>query len=199
MTVIHLARGANGGAPLERFLESYRADDAGVAHELLVVSKGYADENTLTEHEALARAFGADPLRLACDDLFNIGAYHEATRKIEARYVAFFNSFSEILADEWLARHYRGIQQEGLGLVGVTGSWESQTSNAFQLMRAQPLLHLPTLWLYKWRFSPPFPNPHIHTSTQMDSSFSPTPFWRLSLHKPTVSNSPGHFKAGGAV
>lgn len=162
LTVIHLARGCNGREPLERFLESYRAHDAGVAHKLLVVFKGYADENTLTEHEALARAFGADTLTLARDDLFDIGAYQEAARMIEARYVAFLNSFSEIVADEWLARLYHGIQQDGVGLVGVTGSWESQTSNAFQLVRTQPLLAV--LWLYKWRFSPHFPNPHIRTN-----------------------------------
>ncbi|CAM3411917.1 hypothetical protein MYCO108962_19155 [Mycobacterium colombiense] len=164
LTVIHLARGSNGRVPLERFLESYRAHNAGVAHQFLVVFKGYADQNTLTEHEALARTFGAETLRLARDDLFDIGAYHEATREIDTRYVAFFNSFSEILADEWLARLYHGIRQEGVGLVGVTGSWESQTSNAFQLMRAQPLPHLAILWLYKWRFSPHFPNPHIRTN-----------------------------------
>jgi hypothetical protein len=42
LTVVHLARGSNGPAPLERFLESYRAHDAGAPHKLLVVFKSYA-------------------------------------------------------------------------------------------------------------------------------------------------------------
>jgi len=164
VTVVHLARGSNGRAPLERFLESYRAHDAGVDHTLLVVFKGYADDNALRSDEALARAFGAETLRLARDDLFDIGAYRESARTIEAQYIAFFNSFSEILAHEWLARLYRGIQREGVGLVGATGSWESQASNAFRLMQNRPLPNYAALWLYKWRLSPRFPNPHIRTN-----------------------------------
>ncbi|OBG33190.1 hypothetical protein A5672_24770 [Mycobacterium alsense] len=164
LTVIHLARGSNGQAPLERFLESYRAHDAGAAHEFLVVFKGYADENDLIRDEAHARAFGAETLRLERDDLFDIGAYREAARLIETRYVAFFQSFSEIVAHDWLARLYCGIRREGVGLVGATGSWESQASNAFQEFKGRPLPNKAAHWLYKWRFSPHFPNPHIRTT-----------------------------------
>lgn len=164
LTVVHLARGSNGRAPLQRFLESYRTHDAGTPHELLVVFKGYADENALTGDEAYARAFGAKTLRLTRDDLFDIGAYRESARMIESRYVAFFNSFSEVLAREWLAHLYCGIRREGVGLVGTTGSWESQASNAFQLMQRRPLPNYAVLWLSKWRSSPHFPNPHIRTN-----------------------------------
>lgn len=162
--VVHLARGSNGRAPLERFLESYRAHDAGAPHKLLLVFKGYADENALMRDEALARAFGAKTLMLGRDDLFDIGAYRESARMIEARYVAFFNSFSEILAHEWLAHLYCGIRREGVGLVGATGSWESQASFAFQRMKGRPLPYHAAAWLYKWRYSPHFPNPHIRTN-----------------------------------
>jgi hypothetical protein len=164
LTVIHLARGSNGPAPLERFLESYRAHDAGAAHTLLVVFKGYADENALMRDEAHAHAFGAETLRLGRDDLFDIGAYRESARTVESRYVAFFNSFSEIVANEWLARLYCGIRRDGVGLVGATGTWESLASNAFQEMKERPLPGYAVGWLYKWRFSPHFPNPHIRTN-----------------------------------
>lgn len=164
LTVLHLARGSNGPAPLERFLESYRAHDAGTPHKLLVVFKGYDKESALLDDEACARTSSAETLRLARDDLFDIGAYLESASMIESQYVAFFNSFTEILADEWLSRLYCGIRQEGVGLVGTTGSWESQTSNAFQEMKTRPLPGYATGWLYKWRFSPHFPNPHIRTN-----------------------------------
>lgn len=164
LTVVHLARGSNGPTPLERFLQSYRAHDAGTQHQLVVVLKGYAEEGALAKDEACARSFGAETLRLARDDLFDIGAYRESARMIESRYVAFFNSFSEILCPGWLARLYDGIRRDGVGLVGATGSWESQTSNAFQEMSERPLPGYALDWLYKWRFSPHFPNPHIRTT-----------------------------------
>lgn len=164
LTVVHLARGSNGPAPLERFLESYRAHIAGAPHQLLVVFKGYDEEGALAKDEGLARSFGAETLRLARDDLFDIGAYRESARMIASRYVAFFNSFSEILSPDWLARLYDGIRRDGVGLVGATGSWESQTSNAFQEMSERPLPGYALGWLYKWRFSPHFPNPHIRTT-----------------------------------
>ncbi|MCK8643383.1 hypothetical protein [Mycobacterium colombiense] len=164
LTVVHLARGSNGPAPLERFLTSYRAHDAGAPHQLVVVFKGYAEEGALMKDEACARSFGAETLRLARDDLFDIGAYRESARLIDSRYVAFFNSFSEIVAPRWLARLEDGIRRDGVGLVGATGSWESQTSNAFQEMRERPLPGYALGWLYKWRFSPHFPNPHIRTT-----------------------------------
>ncbi|OBH16202.1 hypothetical protein [Mycobacterium sp. E3247] len=164
LTVVHLARGSNGPAPLERFLESYRAHHAGTPHRLLVVFKGYAQEDALIKEEAYARSFGADTLRLARDDLFDIGAYRESASVIESRYVAFFNSFSEIVADEWLARLHCGIRQQGVGLVGATGSWESHASAALQRIRARSLPTDLINWLYVWRLFPHFPNPHIRTT-----------------------------------
>jgi hypothetical protein len=118
----------------------------------------------LLRDEAHARAFGAETLRLGRDDLFDIGAYRESAGMIESRYVAFFNSFSEIVANEWLARLYCGIRRDGVGLVGATGTWESLASNAFQEMKERPLPGYAVGWLYKWRFSPHFPNPHIRTN-----------------------------------
>lgn len=164
LTVLYLARGSNGREPLERFLESYRTHDAGVSHQLLVVFKGYAEENALRQDEAYAQAFGAETLRLARDDLFDIGAYRESASMIESRYIAFFNSFSEIVADNWLSRLHCGIRQQDVGLVGATGSWESHASAALQRIKARSLPTDLINWLYVWRLFPHFPNPHIRTT-----------------------------------
>ncbi|MGL4243037.1 MAG: hypothetical protein ACRCTI_18140, partial [Beijerinckiaceae bacterium] len=46
--VVYLARGADGGAAsAERFLDSYRAHPAGMAHRFVMAAKGWSDEAAL--------------------------------------------------------------------------------------------------------------------------------------------------------
>ena len=60
---------------------------------------------------------------------FDIQAYSAALKETSCVYACFFNTFSEIQANQWLKKLYDGITKPGVGLVGATGSFESLYSS----------------------------------------------------------------------
>jgi hypothetical protein len=89
-------------APLERFVASWRAREAGAEHELVAVLNGFGDE--AGEREARERVAGAAARVLVTDaPLQDLGAYVFAAQRLEHRRLCFVNSHSELLADGWLA------------------------------------------------------------------------------------------------
>src|SRR4051794_35101251 len=108
--VVYLARMAEGIAPLERFAESYVKYPAGVAHDLVVLYKGY--ENAAELHAAKS-IFAATPhIGVELPDTgFDIGAYLSAAHLLDHDYLCFVNTFTEIAAEEWLASLYRAVAQ----------------------------------------------------------------------------------------
>jgi UDP-glucose 4-epimerase len=69
---------------------------------------------------------GAD---LECEDEgYDIGTYIAAAKAVSNRQLIFFNTFSEILADDWLSYFEKALNQPGIGVVGATGSWQALSS-----------------------------------------------------------------------
>jgi hypothetical protein len=121
--VVHLLRAQNELACFERFMASYRAMGAGLAHDLIVVFKGFRDRDKAPA-EALLE--GVRHIAVEVDDSgFDVGAYLGVARERAYEKMCFLNSFSRILAPSWLA-HLRSAldSQPKAGLVGATGSWE---------------------------------------------------------------------------
>ena len=164
--VVHLVRAANGVAPLREFLDSYRRFDAGAAHELLVVCKGFAEDTLDAEYErALA---GVDHRRrFVPDEGFDLDAYLLVAREVDAAVFCFLNSFSVVLADGWLAKLAGPAARPEVGIAGATGSFESMHTNLISdlgpLDPDQVLAARPDLAAIVRDF-PPFPNPHVRTN-----------------------------------
>lgn len=124
VAVVYLARAAEGLGPVMAFADSYRAMPAGADHELIVVVKGEATPDVKSGLEA---AFA----RIACrfvgmaDTGFDLDAYAEAARRLPHAHVCFLNTFSIVLAAQWLRYLYTEALRPGVGLVGATGSFES--------------------------------------------------------------------------
>lgn len=179
--VVHLAREANGTEPLRAFLDSYLAHPAGVAHELLIVFKGFrlpldpTFEGVLTDvpHER----------RFVDDRGLDVDVYFSIAKAIETDVVCFLNSFSTILADDWLKKLHNALGLDGVALAGATGTWQSHYGGyispefitaaiARRPLWKRLLLHwfpwlkparnLPRTW--KWRGFDPFPNYHLRTN-----------------------------------
>jgi hypothetical protein len=198
IAVVHLVRRQNGLAPLERFLASYREHAAGVAHELVILFKGFRGEGGTRGHDALLE--GLPHRRLFVPDRgFDLRAYFAAVTRFEHRYFCFLNSFSRILEGDWLAKLHRGATAEGVGMVGATGSYQSFASAHAE--RARMLGKLPAGERLRWRmrhilsdpaprmvaqragawvlgslglwdparYYPPFPNYHLRTNAFMAS------------------------------
>jgi hypothetical protein len=119
LALVHLVRHANGLAPFEAFMASYERFDAGREHDLVLLLKGFPGEAAAAPY--LERAAGARALHVS-DEGLDLGAYLTAAARLEHRYVAFANSFSEVLAGDWLGLLSAPVER-GAGAAGATGSW----------------------------------------------------------------------------
>jgi hypothetical protein len=196
IAVVHLVHRRNGLEPFARFLSSYRENPAGVAHELVLLFKGFQRKD---DFQAYDRLIGDLPHRRdsITEEGFDLDAYFGAARRLEYEYFCFLNSFSRILDAEWLAKLHRWVVKDGVGMAGASGSWQSINrgpATARQgvpspgnprnfLSRLQRALRDPRpgmlqrrLWTAMLRLSgalrqdrdfPPFPNYHLRTNAFM--------------------------------
>jgi hypothetical protein len=123
ITLVYLARKAEGIAPVRAFVESYRNFPAGIDHDLLVICKG-ADNNYI---RAVKHAFGKDDAAYLArsDEGVDIHAYLDAARQIETTWVCFLNTFSIIRKSRWLEKMFAAATLPSVGLVGATASYEA--------------------------------------------------------------------------
>ncbi len=133
LSLVHLVRKAEGIEALERFLDSYRAHDAGTDHELVLLFKGFVDRSDAARHLALAEDLDVRELYVG-DDGFDLTAYHRAAQSLTTERCCFVNSHSQVLAPGWLGHLVRALDELGVGLAGASGSWAS--------LRSYALLHL---------------------------------------------------------
>jgi hypothetical protein len=106
--------------------------------------KGFIDDSALAETERSFRREGF-AIRYLDDDGFDITAYARWARDLDTDYVCVFNSHSEILADDWLAKIMLNIVQNDIIMVSATASLES-------------LSHI-------WSKFPRFPNVHLRSNS----------------------------------
>ena len=153
--VVYLAWAGAGFAAVERFVASLRAHPAGADHTLLVAWKGYDDEGALAQARRALDGVAHRELTTAATGL-DLSSYRTVADEVSADVLCFLNTDSEILADGWLSALSGHLCAPGVGLVGATGSYESQLTSA----------PLPVRLLRAGRY-PPFPNPHIRTNAFM--------------------------------
>jgi hypothetical protein len=121
LALVHLVRHANGLEPFEAFLASYAAHAPGREHDLVLLLKGFPSPADAAPY--VERAADHRPRVLHVDDEgLDLTAYLAAARQLEHRLVGFVNSFSEVLAGDWLEL-LAGPVDAGAGAAGATGSW----------------------------------------------------------------------------
>lgn len=125
--VVYLYRFAEGEFPVRAFLASYLAHPAGIDHDLHVIFKGFPDQNSLAAARSLFAGLPINSIELE-DSGYDIGSYFAAAKLVSNRRLAFFNTFTEVLADDWLKKFDTALSLPGVGLVGATGSWQSHSS-----------------------------------------------------------------------
>lgn len=176
--VVHLVRAQNGIDPLRRFLSSYGRNPAGVAHDLVFVLKGFPGKMLDAQYEAQLES--VEHRRLFVPDWgYDITAYFHAARIFQDHeFFCFLNSFSEILAQNWLLKLHRTSLSENAGVAGATGShqgfhpdWKSIANRDRFSLRSgwkRRLLEVPLIEelneFVNRILSPPFPNPHVRTN-----------------------------------
>lgn len=196
--VVHLIRKKNGVEPFERFLASYQKFPAGQSHDLVLIFKGFRFGRGLAAYDRILENIPHKRLYLA-DYGFDLRPYFKAVKCFDYQHFCFFNSFSQILAPDWLAKLHRAVLMKGVGIVAATGSYESFSENSRkreQMLQGMdfvsrlrwriahalgaPSLQLVVLRLMAWflravgiwdlrRHFPGFPNPHVRTNAFMAS------------------------------
>ncbi len=135
--VVHLVWGPLGTAPLTRFLDSYRRHPAGLEHELVMLLNNVDKRQ---RDEVVSALDGFDHHLLALErPVQDLAAYLFAAEQLEHERLCFLNSYSELLAPEWLAKLANALEFPGAGIVGASGSWaslRSATLNALFLPNA---------------------------------------------------------------
>ena len=63
------------------------------------------------------------------DTAYDVGSYVQAAKAVNNNRLIFLNTFSQILADGWLAHFASASKLPGIGLVGASGSWHASTSS----------------------------------------------------------------------
>ena len=136
LCVVHLVRAQNGIDPFKRFLESYGKNPGGIEHDLLVIFKGFDHPQDTEVFRTLLAPFEHKTFEIS-DNGFDISAYFSAVRRYSGkyRYFCFLNSYSVILDHDWLRKLHGNLSTPGVGLVGATGSWNSNCKNAFAWFR----------------------------------------------------------------
>ena len=161
IALFYLARGADADhlASIRRFIKAYRSRPAGVAHELVVIFKGFASGGALDEARAAMSGAAFREVHTA-DESFDIGAYADALLRVSCERAAFLNTGSEPIASNWLGKLNAALSLPGMGLVGASGS--------FQVGRA----------------GGEFPSVHVRTNAFMMR----TPLARRTLVRLTIRN-----------
>lgn len=132
LAVVYLARHAEGAAAVRRFAASYQRHSAGIAHDLVILRKGFpADAAALNE---LLAALPGTQLDVS-DEGFDISAYAAAASQLPHRHLVFLNTFSEIAADDWLRKLYDAVSDASVGAAGAAGSYESALTSMRRLKK----------------------------------------------------------------
>jgi hypothetical protein len=125
--VAHLVWAPLGPGVLTRFAESYRRHLAGAEHELLVVFNGFEASQDLAPWRSALKDLTYEELHTAAPVL-DLRAYQEVVERVSASRYCFLNSYSTIGTDGWLELLQSAASGAGVGAVGATGSWASQSS-----------------------------------------------------------------------
>ena len=174
IAVVHLVWEPLGLDPFERYVASYRRNEAGANHDFVLLFNGFGRSGDVDRYLAMCRNLNPTVLTVETR-MWDIPAYVFAANKLEAKHVCYLNSYSEILAPDWLAKMYAPLQQRPrISLVGATGSYESHYSSQLAQFRFSGQRLLPRRAYQNLRtFAalersrsqfPPFPAPHVRTN-----------------------------------
>ncbi len=124
LAVLHLVRASNGIEPLQRFLASYDEHPGGLDHALVVILKGFGNDD---EARPCIDLLGARPHEIVrvSDDGYDVDTFIKVALSTTYSAFCFLNSYSVLKDRDWLRKMHAHLLEEGVGLVGATGSYES--------------------------------------------------------------------------
>jgi hypothetical protein len=122
--VIYLAWHGLGRATFQRFADSYRDRPAGCKHDLIVIYAGFEQQADLQDAASVFRDIRHVAIEIP-EIRLDIGYYLEAARRVSHQYLCFLNTYTQLIASNWLGHFYKHASRAHVGIVGATGSYES--------------------------------------------------------------------------
>jgi hypothetical protein len=114
---------------VRRFVSSYRAYSAGAAHRLTLLANGFTGLDDPRLVAAKLEFEGIEHDEIVLDrPLLDLAAYSVAAERLAPARCCFLNSYSAILAPNWLTHLSQAIDLPDVGLAGASGSWGSMRS-----------------------------------------------------------------------
>jgi len=121
--VAYLTRYAEGLAPFERFIASYRNISEPLPHQLLIVFKGFPSADDTATYRRQLEGLVYRELHVA-DTGFDIGSYLEVFRRFRFPSYLFLGSFCVLRSAGWLTLMDRCLRTAPrAGVVAASGSW----------------------------------------------------------------------------
>ena len=120
---------------LESFIKSYLSFPSNVEHDLVILFNGCQNDGEIEEYHRFLKNSGISYSYLIMRSGQDILAYRFAAENLSSKYLLFFNTYAEILSDNWGLYYLNTIKAGDVGLAGATGSWQSKSSWVFQRVR----------------------------------------------------------------
>lgn len=157
---------------LTSFLNSYIGKVAGIEHKLIIVFNGHQNENEIDDFLHILRQSGVK-FEYLLSPTFYIGSYFYAADNLSAEHIAFVNTYSLILHDNWLLYLYQNLTQPRVGCVSATGSWSDHSHNDEYRSNIKDFLRfnftinkIKKAIFFRFNFFP-FVKPHLRTNAFM--------------------------------
>ena len=193
LALVYLSYIPFGTEYLISYLNSYTNKKAGVEHKLVILFNGHQTEGEITPFLEILKNSGVAFEYMASPEKFDIGSYFYAAANLSTEYVAFVNTYSLILHDNWLLYLYQNLTKTGVGCVSATGSWSDYPHNDEYRSIIKDFLHLnfslnklKKAIFFRFNFFPAV-KPHLRTNAFM---IKRTIFLKLKfgLVKPRILN-----------
>ncbi len=176
--VVYLISAYDDRRNLEKFIENYKKNKSGCAHDLLICFKNFNTKDSIFK---LKKLKNLKYIKYKDNNNFNDfdwGSYLRVAKKFNDKIILFMNCHSYPIIDNWLKILVNNYSSDSL--IGPSGSYESHVNNSFS-----KLLNINFIRSLIYAFSnfidfPIFPNPHIRSNCFMISSKN---FQKLKLTK----------------
>jgi hypothetical protein len=187
------------------FVKSYAQNPAGFIHQLYIIFNGVDESGVPEEYKKILQEHEINNIVITMESGQDIDAYLFAAKKVDADIFLFLNTYSILLADNWLKNYISAFDSPGVGLVGATGSflsyysavmsnnslaWENDKSFKENYRKYKLLLKAFFYWRLLFK---PFPNPHVRTNAFM---IKRNVFLKITTQKLTSKFKAYQFESG---
>lgn len=121
--LVYLSYTPFGTGYLNDFIASYKARVPGIEHELIILFNGKTKDVDIQLFIKILSESEVNFKYLISPEKFDIVSYFYVAQVLKTDYIAFINTYSVILHDNWLLYLYQNVTKKDVGVVGASGGW----------------------------------------------------------------------------